>query len=115
MSKKDRLAFIDAVLCLQSKPSIAAPGLVPGARSRFDDFQAVHINQTFLIHFNVRCPKVLFQFLYFGPSDSNRQNFSLGTAISCGFMKRLLERNAATKDTTRENPFALSFFAFLSP
>lgn len=66
MSKKDRLAFIDAVLCLQSKPSIAAPGLVPGARSRFDDFQAVHINQTFLIHFNVRCPKVLFQFLYFG-------------------------------------------------
>lgn len=57
MSKKDRLAYIDAVLCLQSKPSIAAPGLVPGARSRFDDFQAVHINQTYFIHFNVGAPK----------------------------------------------------------
>lgn len=57
MSKKDRLAYIDAVLCLQSKPPNAAPGLVPGARSRFDDFQAVHINQTYLIHFNVGAPK----------------------------------------------------------
>lgn len=53
MSKPDRKAYIDAVLCLQSKPSISPPGLVPGARSRFDDFQAIHINQTFTIHFNV--------------------------------------------------------------
>lgn len=62
MSKKDRLAYIDAVLCLQSKPSNAAPGLVPGARSRFDDFQAVHINQTYFIHFNVGTPKQVIPF-----------------------------------------------------
>lgn len=53
MSKNERLAYTDAVLCLQSKPSISPPGLVPGARSRFDDFQAVHINQTYSVHFNV--------------------------------------------------------------
>ena len=60
MSKKERLAYVDAVLCLQSKPSKIPLSLVPGARNRFDNFQAVHINQTFLIHFNVRnsnhCP-----------------------------------------------------------
>lgn len=53
LSKHQRLAYIDAVLCLQSKPSISPPGLVPGARSRFDDFQAIHINQTYSIHFTV--------------------------------------------------------------
>lgn len=53
MSKKDRVAYTDAVLCLQSKPSKASPSLVPGSRSRFDDFQAIHINQTMRIHFNV--------------------------------------------------------------
>lgn len=44
--KKD---YIDAVLCLQSKPSISGD-LVPGARSRYDDFVAAHINQTLTIH-----------------------------------------------------------------
>lgn len=66
MSNKDRIAYTDAVLCLQSKPSNAAPGLVPGARSRFDDFLAVHINQTFLIHFNVRSPKQVVPIQNFG-------------------------------------------------
>lgn len=46
---------------------------------------------------------MLFQFIVW-PSDSNRQNCSLGTAILYGFMKRPSGRNAATQDTTREPP-----------
>ncbi|KAI1127771.1 Di-copper centre-containing protein [Nemania abortiva] len=43
-------AYIAAVKCLQSKPSIADPTFAPGARTRYDDFVAVHINQTLTIH-----------------------------------------------------------------
>lgn len=56
LSEKDRLAYINAVLCLQSKPPISPYALVPGARSRYDDFQSVHINQTMIIHNNVSHP-----------------------------------------------------------
>ncbi|QGA17998.1 hypothetical protein EYB26_005676 [Talaromyces marneffei] len=44
-------AYIDAVLCLQSKPSNTPSNLVPGARTRYDDFVATHINQTPNIHY----------------------------------------------------------------
>ncbi|RGP66589.1 tyrosinase [Fusarium longipes] len=50
LSKKDKKAYIDAVLCLRKKPSKADPAFAPGARSRYDDFVAVHINQTLSIH-----------------------------------------------------------------
>ncbi|EIT78860.1 hypothetical protein F9C07_3730 [Aspergillus flavus] len=50
LSKKERRDYIDAVLCLSSKPSKSDPSFAPGARSRYDDFVAVHINQTMFIH-----------------------------------------------------------------
>lgn len=50
LSKKEREAYTCAVLCLQGKPSKSDPALVPGARSRYDDFVATHINQTMSIH-----------------------------------------------------------------
>ena len=46
-AKKD---YISAVLCLREKPSKADPAFAPGARTRYDDFVAVHINQTLSIH-----------------------------------------------------------------
>lgn len=49
-TKEQRRNYIDAVLCLQSKPSQLPTGLVPGARNRHDDFVATHINQTSSIH-----------------------------------------------------------------
>lgn len=52
LTKHQRRAYIDAVLCLQSKKSIIPAGLVPGALSRADDFTATHINQTLGIHLN---------------------------------------------------------------
>jgi tyrosinase len=45
-----RKQYIAAVQCLQKKPSIIPHGLVPGAKTRADDFTATHINQTLQIH-----------------------------------------------------------------
>ena len=53
LTLKERQAYHDAVYCLQSKPPISDPAIVPGARSRFDDFLATHINQTMAIHLTV--------------------------------------------------------------
>ncbi|KAH8601176.1 tyrosinase [Bisporella sp. PMI_857] len=49
----ERKTYTDAVLCLQKKPSrflTTDPTLAPGAKSRYDDFVAVHIQNTFTIH-----------------------------------------------------------------
>ncbi|KAI1070988.1 hypothetical protein NW752_002556 [Fusarium irregulare] len=50
LSKTERKAYVDAVLCLREKPSKSDPSFAPGARTRYDDFVAVHINQTQSIH-----------------------------------------------------------------
>ncbi|KAI9641430.1 hypothetical protein NHQ30_010237 [Ciborinia camelliae] len=50
LSGADRIAYTNAVLCLQSKQPITPPEAVPGARSRYDDFVASHMNQSFTIH-----------------------------------------------------------------
>ncbi|KAK5702774.1 hypothetical protein LTR97_003720 [Elasticomyces elasticus] len=50
LSTTERGAYIDAVHCMINSPSHFAPGEVPGARNRFDDFAAIHINKTNSIH-----------------------------------------------------------------
>ncbi|OTA66034.1 Di-copper centre-containing protein [Hypoxylon sp. EC38] len=52
LSEDERKAYTDAVLCLQSLPANTPTSLVPGARSRYDDFVAAHINQTLYIHYS---------------------------------------------------------------
>ncbi|KAH7364797.1 hypothetical protein BKA65DRAFT_492035, partial [Rhexocercosporidium sp. MPI-PUGE-AT-0058] len=51
LSAEERIAYTDAVLCLQSKSPLTPTDQIPGVRSRFDDFVGTHINQTFTIHF----------------------------------------------------------------
>lgn len=53
LSKPERKAYTDAVLCLQKLPAKTPRSLVPGVRSRYDDFLATHINQTLNIHYTV--------------------------------------------------------------
>jgi hypothetical protein len=53
-STQERRDYINAVLHLQTLPSKLDPKLFPGARTRYDDFVGVHINQTLSIHFTVR-------------------------------------------------------------
>lgn len=50
MTKRERKAYISAVQCMFSSPSQSDRTLVPGARTRYDDFVAQHINQTTSIH-----------------------------------------------------------------
>ena len=52
-STSEKKAYINAVLCLQSKPALTPSSLAPGAKTRYDDFIATHINQTLIIHFTV--------------------------------------------------------------
>ncbi|KAF4782862.1 hypothetical protein HER10_EVM0003814 [Colletotrichum scovillei] len=51
LQRQEKLDYIKAVQCLQSKPALTPSDIVPGAKSRFDDFVATHINQTFTIHY----------------------------------------------------------------
>ncbi|KAK5130556.1 hypothetical protein LTR08_001936 [Meristemomyces frigidus] len=49
LSSTQKTSYINAVLCLQSKPAKSG-AIAPGAKSRYDDFVATHINQTLTIH-----------------------------------------------------------------
>ncbi|KAF2440766.1 Di-copper centre-containing protein [Karstenula rhodostoma CBS 690.94] len=51
LTKKQRKAYTDAVLCLQSKPARTPASVAPGVRSRYDDFIATHILQANYIHY----------------------------------------------------------------
>jgi hypothetical protein len=62
MSSAQRKNYISAVKCLRTKPSLLAPGVAPGSKSLFDDFVAIHFNQTIFIHLTVRSPFPLFLF-----------------------------------------------------
>ncbi|RDX44388.1 Di-copper centre-containing protein [Lentinus brumalis] len=50
MPKHERREYIAAVHCLKRKPSKFEPGVVPAAKSLYDDFVAVHINKTLSVH-----------------------------------------------------------------
>jgi hypothetical protein len=41
------------VQCLQQKPPLTSPVEVPGVRSHYDDFSAIHIIKTPFVHFSV--------------------------------------------------------------
>lgn len=52
MSKPDRKAYIKAVQCLRTLPAKSDKSWAAAAKTRFDDFVAIHVNQTMYIHGN---------------------------------------------------------------
>lgn len=65
MYDNQKLAYINAIKCLQTKPS-KTQHLYPGARSRFDDYVATHINMTDMHYFTAR---ILFNALLLLPAQ----------------------------------------------
>ncbi|OCK72918.1 Di-copper centre-containing protein [Lepidopterella palustris CBS 459.81] len=51
LSSAEREAYTSAVNCLLAKNANTPSSLIPGAKSRFDDFVGTHINQTMTIHY----------------------------------------------------------------
>lgn len=52
LSHEEKLDYVKAVQCLQTLPPRTPANVSSGVRSRFDDFVAVHIQQTLTIHFS---------------------------------------------------------------
>ncbi|KAK4103364.1 Di-copper centre-containing protein, partial [Parathielavia hyrcaniae] len=50
ISASEKKAYIAAMLCVMQKPSKLDPVQFPGAKSRYEDFVVVHMNQTLTIH-----------------------------------------------------------------
>jgi hypothetical protein len=50
LTDNEKSSYINAVLCLIKKPSKLDQTKYPGAKTRYDDFVAVHMNQTLSIH-----------------------------------------------------------------
>ncbi|KAL1852026.1 hypothetical protein VTK73DRAFT_9321 [Phialemonium thermophilum] len=48
LSDDDKRAYLDAEVCLMSKPSVLG---LRASRTRFDDFQSVHVLQAEIVHF----------------------------------------------------------------
>lgn len=50
LSAQEKRDYTNSIKCMMAKPSKIAPGRAPGAKSRYDDFIAIHLNQTEMIH-----------------------------------------------------------------
>ncbi|KAL6704696.1 hypothetical protein ACN47E_007978 [Coniothyrium glycines] len=50
LSAGEKTNYINAVNCLAKKPAKTPAGIAAGAKNRYDDFVATHINQTLSIH-----------------------------------------------------------------
>lgn len=51
LTSAERKSYTNAVLCLQNKTGLTPRSFAPGARTRYDDWVATHINQTDNIHY----------------------------------------------------------------
>lgn len=51
LSAKERIAYTDAVRCLQKKGAKSPASWAPGAKTRYDDWVATHVDQSLVIHY----------------------------------------------------------------
>jgi hypothetical protein len=97
LSDGEKIAYTDAVKCLMELPSISGDA-IPGAKSRFDDFVGVHINQTPFIHVTVSNSSIPSHHCNILTQD--RATSSHGTATSPGPTSTPSAQSVATKVTS---------------
>lgn len=51
LTEAEKLSFISAIQCVMAKSSVLSD-LVPASTNKFDDYAAVHVNNTLGIHIN---------------------------------------------------------------
>ena len=100
---KHRLAYIDAVKCLQALPP-SAPGT--GATSRYEEYVVTHVNLTDRIHLVVSAFRRFLRCLVHTQVGlrADRGNFYLGTGTCAVFTRRTFGRGVTTKVLCRESP-----------
>jgi hypothetical protein len=98
LTRSEKKEYIAAVKCLASKPAKTPAGLAAGAKNRYDDFVATHINQTMAIH-----GTVLQAYLNCGAMSSrvDRETSWPGTGTSPGLMNRPCATSAVTGAISR--------------
>jgi hypothetical protein len=110
LSIPQREQYIKAVKCLQSLPATSA---FEGVKTRFDDFQALHINQTDAVHFvvwkliNPLVTSVIGR-MY------SRDIFFRGIADSWVYLRELYAMNVDTKTGTRTFPPFSGSYVYLT-
>lgn len=95
-STQEKKDYISAVQCLYNKPSKTPSSLAPGAKNRYDDFVATHINQTLSIHGTVSSQVSATT----QHSNSKRAISFHGIATSRGRTSRPSGMSAATRATS---------------
>lgn len=96
LSKDERKAYIKSVLCLLSTPSKLPAAKFPGAKSRYDDFLVVHMQQTPTIHGTVSHLSSLENL-----ADLPRETSCPGTDTSPGRTNKLFVMNVAIMELNR--------------
>ncbi|TPX17312.1 uncharacterized protein E0L32_012226 [Thyridium curvatum] len=102
LSIEERKDYIQAVLCLQSRPAKTS-ARAPGAKSRFDDYVVVHIQQTPAVHGSVSPPSVIISSPYGNRCEINcpcRPISYLGIDTMSGTTRMPSERSVAIADTS---------------
>jgi hypothetical protein len=92
ISAAEKKAYIAAMLCIMQKPSKLDPAKFPGAKSRYDDFVVVHMNQTLNIHGTVRPCRLHLQDAT-EDLQPPREASSRGTATTPGRLSESFSRN----------------------
>ncbi len=100
LSDSEKKAYLDAELCLMSKPSTLG---LRGSRTKFDDFQAAHVLQSEIAHFVVglvlaKCSWMALTQLV----KLDRANSSPSIVFSYGPMSKPLEQSAGIPGLIRK-------------
>lgn len=97
LSKAQKLDYINAESCLMKKPATAG---FAGARTVFDEIQAIHQIQAYKVHQVVSSTLIRAAFHAPETDKEGRAHFCHGIVFTCTFMRRHSESSVAIPGTS---------------